>query len=132
MGDSLTIAVDFDGTIVEHQYPKIGPLVPGAIEGIKLLKDCGFNIVLNTMRGDDRLAEAVQFLLDNGIELDGVNRANNQDWTTSPKVYAQYYIDDASVGIPIISEPRKRVYVDWSQTIPLLLERIRKEHGTLI
>lgn len=32
-----TIAVDFDGTIVTHEYPKIGREIPFAIETLKML-----------------------------------------------------------------------------------------------
>jgi len=129
---SLAIAVDFDGTIVEHQYPKIGPLVPNAIESLQLYQNAGLKIILNTMRGGKELTEAVDFLKENGIELDGVNRADNQNWTSSPKVYAQFYIDDAAIGVPLISEPGKRVYVDWDGVNKILFDRMRREYATLI
>ena len=129
---SINLAVDFDGTIVEHEYPRIGPLVPKAIESLLMYKKMGLGIVLNTMRGGKELAEAVQFLKDNGVELDGVNRAPNQDWTTSPKVYGQFYIDDAAIGVPLIREPKKRVYVDWDGVNEILFTRLRVEYATLI
>lgn len=130
--NGIAVAVDFDGTIVEHEYPNIGPIVPGAIESMKMFKNMGVKVILNTMRGGKELEEAVQFLKDNGIELDGVNRADNQDWTSSPKVYAQFYIDDAAIGVPLIHEPNKRVYVDWEGVSEIIFERMRREYGTLI
>ena len=130
--NSLTIAVDFDGTIVKHEYPNIGELVPGAIDALILFKLMGLKIVLNTMRGDKELAEAVQFLKENGITLDGVNRADNQSWTTSPKVYAQFYIDDAAIGTPLIHGLHARPYVNWEEVTEILLTRLRKEYATLI
>ena len=33
----MTIAVDFDGTIVEHRYPEIGEERPFAIDTLKML-----------------------------------------------------------------------------------------------
>ena len=34
----MIIAVDFDGTIVEHRYPRIGEEIPFAIDTLKLLQ----------------------------------------------------------------------------------------------
>ena len=34
----MTIAVDFDGTIVEHRYPEIGKEKPFAIQCLKQLQ----------------------------------------------------------------------------------------------
>lgn len=34
----MIIAVDFDGTIVTHEYPKIGKEIPFAIDTLKRLK----------------------------------------------------------------------------------------------
>ena len=132
MENKFNIAVDFDGTIVKHEYPKIGELVPEAIESLKMFQTMGLGIVLNTMRGGKELDEAVAFLKDNGIELDGVNRAPNQDWTTSPKVYGQFYIDDAAIGVPLVYGKHSRVYVDWVITKEILLDRLRREYATLI
>ena len=33
----MTIAVDFDGTIVEHRYPEIGKEIPFATDTLKML-----------------------------------------------------------------------------------------------
>ena len=46
------IAVDFDGTIVEHEFPDIGPPVPGAIESLKRFQDAGVKIILWTTRSN--------------------------------------------------------------------------------
>ena len=85
----MIIAVDFDGTIVTHEYPKLGTPVPGALEKIKMWTKAGHQIVLNTMRGDATLKAAVAYLEDNGVILSGVNKSEGQEvWTSSPKVYA--------------------------------------------
>ena len=51
---------------------------------------------------------------ENNIPLYGINRNPNQDWTDSPKVYADLYIDDLALGVPkIYDEEPNRYYVDW-------------------
>ncbi len=49
---SLYIAVDFDGTIVDHQFPEIGKAVPGAFDWLKRFKEAGATLILWTMRSD--------------------------------------------------------------------------------
>ena len=48
----MTIYLDFDGTVVEHEYPKIGRFNPGALETVKDLMKKGHLVILNTMRAD--------------------------------------------------------------------------------
>ena len=110
------ICIDFDGTIVTHEYPDIGDPVPGALEKIKELQQRGFGIILFTMRSGEKLKEAVDYLIKNGIELYGVNKNPTQErWTTSPKAYGHIYIDDAAYGCPLIYPKYGRPYVDWSK-----------------
>ena len=80
------------------------------------------------MRGDKELDDAVKWLKERGIELFGVNYNPTQSWTTSPKVLANLYIDDAALGCPLIT-PRdsktlgyKRPYVDWDAVEKMLEE----------
>ena len=120
------IAVDFDGTIVDHRFPYIGEPVPRAFEYLALFKSMGAKLILWTMRSDgqdcgDVLTQAVEFCRDEGIEFDFVNE-NPQDWTTSPKAYAHTYIDDAATGMPLKENPRAggRPYVDWSRVGPIV------------
>ena len=44
------IAVDFDGTCVEHNYPAVGMDVEGAVDVLKALNKRGHRIILNTAR----------------------------------------------------------------------------------
>lgn len=111
----MIFAIDFDGTVVTHEYPKIGKDV-GAVPVLKELVKNGHKLILYTMRSDELLADAVDWFEKNGIELYGVNENPSQkEWTNSPKVYAHIYIDDAALGCPII-KTEKRAHVDW-QTI---------------
>jgi len=129
----MYICVDFDGTIVEHRFPEIGPAVPGAIEGLKQLQEAGAEIILWTMRspgqyGEDPLQEAVDYLKSNGVELVGVNHNPTQaGWSKSPKAYAHIYIDDAAIGCPLVYPPSgKRPYVDWSKVTPVILAQLKE------
>lgn len=119
----MIIAVDFDGTIVEHDYPNIGRPVPGAIRTLRELALHEHNLILWTMRSDTTLQEAVSYLSDAGIKLWGVNSNPTQGtWTNSPKQYAQIYIDDAALGCPLIRKSSKRAYVDWDAVRKHLVE----------
>jgi hydroxymethylpyrimidine pyrophosphatase-like HAD family hydrolase len=121
------ICVDFDGTIVEHDYPRIGKPVPYAVETIKKLQSMGANIVLFTMRSDGPLDEAVQYCKENGIVLYGINRNPSQTWTNSPKAYGNYYIDDAAIGCPLIYIKGQRPYVDWLKVYQIINARQEME-----
>lgn len=114
----MIYAIDFDGTIVEHDYPRIGAPVPLAIEYMKLLQASGARLILWTMRSGRHLDEALTYLDDNGIELWGVNNNPEQDWSDSPKAYAQRYIDDAAMGCPLVHPEERRPYVDWPRLFP--------------
>ena len=116
------IAVDFDGTCVEHNYPAIGMDVEGAVEVLRTLNKHGHRIILNTMRSDQRLEAAVRWFRDRKIELWAVNRNPEQEcWTSSPKVYADIYIDDSALGCPLIFlEGVRRPVVNWSKVRQLL------------
>ena len=97
--DKIKIAVDFDGTCVVHDYPYIGEEAPDCIRVLKRLIKDDVLIILNTMRSGKELQEAVDWLTERGIDLYGINEDPDQKtWTDSPKVYANLYIDDASVG----------------------------------
>jgi hydroxymethylpyrimidine pyrophosphatase-like HAD family hydrolase len=122
--------VDFDGTIVTHEYPEVGTPVNAALDVLHELQTAGHAIILLTMRGIDvktgrnTLQESVEYLTGNGIKLYGVNENPHQHrWTTSKKVYGHWYIDDAAVGVPLIMPENQRPYVDWIGVRQLLWHR---------
>ena len=117
---NVPICVDFDGTIVEHNYPLIGDPVPMAIETLKKYQSAGALLILFTMRSDKTLSEAVKYCNDNGIQFHGINRNPSQTWTNSPKAYGEMYIDDAAVGCPLIYQKGKRPMVDWLEIDKLI------------
>lgn len=113
----MIIAVDFDGTCVEHEYPRIGPDVPWAEETLKACVARGDVLILWTMRSHATLDAAVQWFRDKGLPLYGVNENPDQrTWTSSPKVLAHVYIDDAALGCPLTPQG----YVDWVRVRELL------------
>lgn len=124
----MIICVDFDGTIVEHEYPHIGKPVNGAIQYMKQFQDAGAQLILWTMRSHGELREAVEYIESHGIELFGINGNPEQiAWTDSPKAYGQIYIDDAAWGCPLIYSrvPEIRPHVDWSLVGPQILELLK-------
>ena len=109
----MIIALDFDGTCVKHAYPEIGEDI-GAVPVLKEFVRQGHQLILNTMRSGKLLDEAVQWFENNGIKLSGANYTPGQaTWTSSPKVYANIYIDDAALGCPTNYDGINRPYVDW-------------------
>lgn len=108
------IAVDFDGTVVEHMYPKVGQDVPHAERVLKRLVP-EYNIILFTMRSGNELNEAVLWFVNKDIPLFGINvNPTQKNWTASPKAFAQIYIDDAALGCPLQdSVETSHKCVDW-------------------
>ena len=100
----MTIAVDFDGTIVEHAYPKIGKEKPFAIDTLKALTREGNKLILFTARDGELLEDAIKFCRDRGLEFYAVNSnyppgALFGDSRQNPvKVIADLYIDDRNLG----------------------------------
>lgn len=117
--ENVIFAIDFDGTCVTHEYPEVGRDI-GAVPVLKDIIKEGGKLVTNTMRSGDKLVDALKWFEANEIELSGIQEAPGQeDWTSSPKVYANVYIDDAALGCPLIyikpeqGQKAERPYVDW-------------------
>ena len=118
----MKIAIDFDGTCVAYDFQGIGEDI-GAVKVILDLVKAKHLIILNTMRSGASLEEAVGWFDRNGIPLYGVNEDPKQkQWTNSPKVFADLYIDDAALGCPIKSdlEKSKKPFVDWIRVREIL------------
>ncbi len=100
-GTKLTIAVDFDGTIVEHRFPDIGEIIPGAFEVLRELQEKGHRLILWTVRDGIDLKSAVDFCLDQGVIFYAVNESYpNEEFNKyiSRKVDADMFIDDRNIG----------------------------------
>jgi hypothetical protein len=125
----MTIVLDFDGTCVSHEYPKVGYDI-GAVPVLKELISNGHKLILFTMRSDientkidnksiiskggNYLTDAVNWFKDNDIELYGIQYNPTQlSWTISNKCFGHLYIDDAALGCPLIYKEGERPFVDW-------------------
>lgn len=109
----MKIAVDFDGTIVDHEYPRIGKTKLFAFETLKALQKRGDSLILWTYRSGKELDEAVEFCRKNGVEFYAVNKNYPEeifDDTISRKIEADIYIDDRNIG----------GFKDWSEIWQLL------------
>ena len=99
----MIIAVDFDGTIVEHKYPAIGKELPFAIETLKKLQSEHHKLILWSVREGKLLDEAVAFCRDRGLEFYAVNRdypeeEKEQNNHFSRKLKVDIFIDDRNLG----------------------------------
>ncbi|MGQ7867776.1 BT0820 family HAD-type phosphatase [Sunxiuqinia sp. sy24] len=97
----LTIAVDFDGTIVEHKFPAIGNELPFATHTLKTLQGKGHRLILWTYRSGQQLDEAVSFCKERGLEFYAINKNYPEEKMTndiSRKILADVYIDDRNIG----------------------------------
>lgn len=118
--DSLIIALDFDGTVVTHDFPQIGKEIDNCVATLKRLNEAGTKIILSTMRSNsdkgNYLDEAVDWFKNRNIPLWGIQHNPEQhEWTSSPKCYAHMYIGDDALGCPLTynSELSTRVFADW-------------------
>ncbi|HPF12062.1 MAG TPA: hydrolase [Flavobacteriaceae bacterium] len=100
MMDTLTIAVDFDGTIVEDNYPSIGKPHLFAFDTLKKLQEKGHRLILWTYRYGKELEEAVIFCEENGVVFYAVNKSFPEeefDPKYSRKINADIFIDDRNI-----------------------------------
>ncbi len=114
----MTIAVDFDGTIVEHRYPEIGPELPFATETLKMLIRDRHKVILWTVREGKLLEDAVEWCRQRGVEFYAVNKdypEEREEYNNhfSRKIKAEVWIDDRNVGgMP-----------DWGEIYNMIKER---------
>lgn len=97
------IAVDFDGTLVNDEFPEIGKMRKQVWRRLQLARNKGAKIILWTSRDHNNLQAAVDFCRANGLEFDAVNenikevqQLFNND---TRKVYADEYWDDKAIGM---------------------------------
>ena len=125
--ESLLIAVDFDGTIVEDAYPKIGKPKLFAFETLKRLEQDGHRLILWTYRSGRKLDEAVTFCKENGIVFYAVNNSFPEEvfeGKVSRKINADYFIDDRNIG----------GFIGWGEIYQLLTKetpnvQLKKKKG---
>ena len=114
----MTIAVDFDGTIVEHRYPEIGKELPFATQTLKMLIEDRHKLILWSVREGKLLEEAVEWCRQRGVEFYAVNKDFpeedlNKNQSFSRKLKADVWIDDRNIGgLP-----------DWGTIYQMITER---------
>ena len=114
----MTIAVDFDGTIVEHRYPEIGKELPFATETLRMLIEDRHKLILWSVREGKLLDDAVEWCRKRGVEFYAINKdfpeedlTKNQSF--SRKLKADVWIDDRNIGgLP-----------DWGTIYQMITER---------
>lgn len=100
----MTIAIDFDGTIVEHRYPEIGEEKPFAIETLKMLIKERHKLILWTVRTGDLLDEAIEWCRQRGVEFYATNKDYPEERPDNNPHYSRklntidYFIDDRNIG----------------------------------
>ena len=98
----MIIAVDFDGTIVEHRYPRIGEDIPFAIDTLKILQQEKHRLILWSVREGTLLEEAVEWCKARGLEFYAVNKDYPEEQKShqrfSRKLKADLFIDDRNLG----------------------------------
>jgi hypothetical protein len=99
---TMVIAVDFDGTIVEHKYPRIGEELPDAVATLRQLIRDGHKLILWTVREGALLDEALAWCEERGITFYAVNRdfpeEREEDRHFSRKIKADLFLDDRNLG----------------------------------
>lgn len=99
----MYIAVDFDGTIVEHRYPAIGKEIPFATATLRQLIEDGHRLILWTVRMDNLLQEAVDWCKERGVIFYAINKDYEEETQESNRHYsrkikADLWIDDRNLG----------------------------------
>lgn len=121
----MKISVDFDGTLVSHNFPRIGEDL-GAVQWFnKILQKYpnDVELILWTMRDAHYLEDALDWCREHELSIIGYDRVKKEDWTVSPKIHVQLIIDDHALGMPITIINGKRAVV-WEKAGPILLKAV--------
>ena len=118
----MTIAVDFDGTIVEHKFPEIGKEKPFAIDTLLQLQEEGNRLILWTSREGELLEAAINYCHERGLDFYAVNSNSPRGalftGKACTKLVADVYIDDRNIGgLP-----------DWGTMYEIICEKRARHH----
>lgn len=98
----MIIAIDFDGTIVEHAYPEIGKPIPFAIDTLLQMQKDGYKLILWTVRRGQLLQDAVDYCAERGLYFFAENENYRGETIEreefSRKLKADLFIDDRNLG----------------------------------
>jgi hypothetical protein len=112
----MTIAVDFDGVLVQETTPLVWQR--GAKEGLLSLIRAGHNIIIHTARTRNAklLQEAKDFLESEGFQ-------DVKFWEGKGKPHADIYLDDRAVPV------HGPMGVSWEEVARQYGVPVKKEHG---
>ena len=115
----ITIALDFDCTVIESSYPNVGKSLPLCVDTLRRwIRDYNVGLILCTMRDGKELEDAIKWFNDNHILLYGIQKHPTQEtWTTSPKCHCSACIDDRNVGTKLKLDDNGVPCVDWQWII---------------
>jgi hypothetical protein len=137
----MVIVIDFDGTCVTNEFPKIGDEI-GATPVLKELVQNGHELVLFTSRNDqnkwlsyfsnakkkqNHLTEAINWFKERDIPLYGIQKHPKQKrWSSSPKAFGDIIIDYSTLGCPLVypdaNSISKTPYADWIEIRAYLVD----------
>ena len=118
----MRIAVDFDGTIVEHKYPYRGKEIPFAFDTLKRLQEENHRLILWTVREGRLLEEAIEYCRQKGLEFYAINQDEPDNVPVksnriSRKLKVDVFIDDRNIGgLP-----------DWGMIYEMLTRKVTYE-----
>jgi len=116
----MIIAIDFDNTIA-YKTENLEPqeLLPCAKEVINWMYDLGIHIIIWTCRTGPELRKAIDFLNGKGVKYHDVNsNAEDLDFQTSNKIYADVYIDDRMLG---------NEEIDWMEIKQMIEDKMKPQ-----
>ena len=125
MRQDCYVAINFDGTCVEHNYPKVGMDI-GADPWLRAAVALKAKLILNTSRCGPELGAAIDWFEDHDVKLwDTNNNPEQYKWTKSAKLYAHIYVESTALGAPMNPRTeRKKPHMNWDLAGPMLLRRI--------
>lgn len=99
----MIIAIDFDGTIVEHAYPEIGKPIPFAIDTLLEMQKEGHKLILWTVRRGQLLQDAIDYCAQRGLYFYAENEnyrgeVKEKGEEVSRKLGVDLFIDDRNLG----------------------------------
>ncbi len=132
---SKVIAVDFDGTIVEHNFPEIGREMLFAFDTLKALQKKGHRIILWTFRTGKFLDEAVAYCHRHGMDFYAVNKSFPEEELSGDnprKIQADLFIDDRNLGgFPGWSKVWQMLHPDSGEFIHKLVNQKAHENYSI-
>lgn len=122
------LAIDFDLTICQSDYPKCGPPVPGAKEALQRFKELGFLILIYSCRTCSWHCDAFKVDKTQPV-MDREHVKAMRDWMIENEMPFDE-VDDGSKGKPfgtIICDKAYRFENNWAELTALITGKTNKE-----